>query len=76
MATGVLRNFLREEQGQDLIEYTLLLAFVAMGSSALFIGSGQSARVIWSATGSRLEQASEFVGARPAVLEKRHEDDD
>ena len=34
------RNFWREEQGQDLIEYTLLMAFVALASAALFIGAG------------------------------------
>jgi Flp pilus assembly pilin Flp len=33
----MLMNFLRDEQGQDLIEYTLLLAFVALASAALFI---------------------------------------
>ncbi len=36
----MLKNFLRDEQGQDLIEYTLLLAFVALASAALFIGAG------------------------------------
>ena len=38
----MMRNFLRDEQGQDLIEYTLLLAFVALASAALFIGAGGS----------------------------------
>jgi Flp pilus assembly pilin Flp len=33
-------NFLRDESGQDLVEYTLLLAFVALASAALFIGAG------------------------------------
>ena len=32
----LLRNFWNEEQGQDLIEYTLLMAFVALASAALF----------------------------------------
>ena len=32
-----IRNFWNDEQGQDLIEYTLLLAFVALASAALFI---------------------------------------
>ena len=35
-------NFLNDEQGQDLIEYTLLLAFVALASAAIFIGAGNS----------------------------------
>jgi Flp pilus assembly pilin Flp len=39
----VMRNFLiRDEEGQDLIEYTLLLAFVALASAVLFISAGGS----------------------------------
>ncbi len=51
-------NFLRDEQGQDLIEYTLLLAFVAMASAALFIGAGNSVSGIWSVTNSQLVVAN------------------
>jgi Flp pilus assembly pilin Flp len=47
-------SFLRDEQGQDLIEYTLLLAFVALASAALFIGAGSSVSGIWSTTNSQL----------------------
>jgi len=32
---NLLLNFLRDDQGQDLIEYTLLLAFVALASAAV-----------------------------------------
>ena len=49
-----INNFLRDEQGQDLIEYTLLLAFVALASAALFIGAGNSVKGIWSTTNSQL----------------------
>jgi Flp pilus assembly pilin Flp len=51
-------NFLRDEQGQDLIEYTLLLAFVALASAALFITAGGSVNSIWSVANSRLSSAS------------------
>jgi len=54
----LLKNFLREESGQDLIEYTLLLAFVALASAALFIGAGGSVAGIWSVANSRLEVAN------------------
>jgi len=37
-----LRNFLNDEQGQDLIEYTLFLAFVCIASAALFTSAGNS----------------------------------
>ena len=53
-----INNFLRDEQGQDLIEYTLLLAFVALASAALFIGAGSSVKGIWSTTNSQLVAAN------------------
>jgi len=51
-------NLLRDEQGQDLIEYTLLLAFVALASATLFIGSGGSVSSIWGAASSTLSNAA------------------
>jgi Flp pilus assembly pilin Flp len=53
-----ISNFLRDEQGQDLIEYTLLLAFVALASAALLIGAGNSVKGIWSITNSQLVAAN------------------
>lgn len=51
-------NFLREEQGQDLIEYTLLLAFVCLASAALFIGAGGSLKAIWTDANAILSNAA------------------
>jgi len=53
-----VKQFLQDEQGQDLIEYTLLLAFVALASAALFIGAGGSVQGIWSVTNSQLSAAN------------------
>ena len=53
-----LRNFWNDESGQDLIEYTLLLAFVALASAALFMGAGGSVAGIWTTTNSQLEAAN------------------
>jgi len=47
-----------DDQGQDLIEYTLLMAFVALASAALFIGAGGSISGIWSASNSQLVAAN------------------
>jgi Flp pilus assembly pilin Flp len=55
--TMVLR-FLRDEQGQDLIEYTLLLAFVCLASAALFLSAGGSVAGIWNSANSRLAVAN------------------
>ena len=53
-----LRNFWNDEQGQDLIEYTLLMAFVALASAALFIGVGKSISSIWTSTNTQLSSAA------------------
>jgi Flp pilus assembly pilin Flp len=53
-----INNFLKDEQGQDLIEYTLLLAFVALASAALFIGAGKSVTGIWTITNAQLGNAA------------------
>ena len=55
---NALKNFWNDEQGQDLIEYTLLMAFVALASAALFLGAGGSIKGIWSTTNSQLEAAN------------------
>lgn len=55
---SVMKQFWRGEEGQDLIEYTLLMAFVALASAALFISSGASISAIWSDTNSQLSTAA------------------
>jgi Flp pilus assembly pilin Flp len=54
----IMVGFLRDEQGQDLVEYSLLLAFVALASAALFIGAGVQIAGIWSLANSRLSNAN------------------
>jgi Flp pilus assembly pilin Flp len=44
------------EAGQDLIEYSLLIAFVALASAALFINTGASVTGIWSTANSQLSK--------------------
>jgi Flp pilus assembly pilin Flp len=56
--TMLLRNLWNDDQGQDLIEYTLLMAFVALASAALFISSGTSVSKIWCTTNSQLTAAA------------------
>jgi Flp pilus assembly pilin Flp len=51
-------NFWKDEQGQDLIEYTLLMAFVALASAAIFIGAGGSISNIWGVASSHLVNAA------------------
>jgi Flp pilus assembly pilin Flp len=56
-------RFVRDEQGQDLIEYTLLLAFVCLASAALFIGAGNTLAGIWSTTNKILVNANSLAVA-------------
>ena len=60
--TSFMKQFLetlwRDERGQDLIEYTLLMAFVALASAALFIGAGGSISGIWTTSNSQLSAAN------------------
>jgi len=51
-------TFVKDEQGQDLIEYTLLLAFVALASATLFTQAGSSVKNIWSAASTNLSNAA------------------
>jgi Flp pilus assembly pilin Flp len=55
---NVFINFIRDEQGQDLIEYTLLMAFIALASAAIFIGAGTSIKTIWTSASTNLASAA------------------
>lgn len=54
----ILVQFWREEQGQDLVEYSLLLAFVVLASAALFIGAGRQIGGIWITANAQLTNAN------------------
>jgi len=53
-----IMQFVREEKGQDLVEYTLLLAFVCLASAALFISAGSSLAGIWGDANKILSNAN------------------
>jgi Flp pilus assembly pilin Flp len=52
------KQFLRDESGQDLIEYTLLMAFIALASAAIFSSAGASVNTIWTKASSQLSDAA------------------
>jgi Flp pilus assembly pilin Flp len=54
----LLVHLLQDDSGQDLIEYTLLMAFVALASAALFLASGGSLAGIWTVSNNQLSQAN------------------
>jgi Flp pilus assembly pilin Flp len=53
-----LKSFLRDENGQDLIEYTLLMAFVALASASIFVSAGGSISGIWTKASDQLSNAN------------------
>jgi len=56
-----ISRFLQDENGQDLIEYTLLMAFVALASAAIFVSAGSSISGIWGASSTQLSNANTAV---------------
>src|SRR5437762_8665241 len=54
----IVYKFWRDEEGQDLIEYSLLMTFIAIACLA-FIGSGRGAvQGIWSSSNSQVAAAN------------------
>jgi Flp pilus assembly pilin Flp len=58
----VLRNFLHEEEGQDMMEYTLLLGFVALAAAAIFPFFAANIRTIWNVARNHLSNAAVAAG--------------
>jgi Flp pilus assembly pilin Flp len=54
----LFKRFLSDEQGQDLIEYTLLMAFIALASAAIFVSAGGSISGIWGTASTQLVNAA------------------
>ena len=55
---NMFMRFVKEESGQDLIEYTLLMAFIALASAAIFIGAGTNISKIWNTANNQLANAA------------------
>ena len=55
---SALYNLWNDDQGQDLIEYTLLLAFVILATAGIFLGGGGSMSGIVSTSNSQLVAAN------------------
>jgi Flp pilus assembly pilin Flp len=53
-----MQRFWQDESGQDLIEYTLLMAFVALASASIFVSAGTSVSTIWGSTSAQLSNAA------------------
>jgi Flp pilus assembly pilin Flp len=56
-----LRNLWREEQGQDLIEYSLLIAFLAMACISFFSMGNSSIAGIVNKSTSQLVAGNQYA---------------
>jgi Flp pilus assembly pilin Flp len=56
-----LKAFLREQTGQDLIEYSLLLVFVLIASAVFIQGTGTSIATIWAAGSTTVGNAAAYT---------------
>jgi Flp pilus assembly pilin Flp len=54
----IVLKFIEGDEAQDLIEYALLLAFVALASAAIFVSAGAAINTVWSLPNSRLSAAA------------------
>jgi Flp pilus assembly pilin Flp len=65
--TTAIRVFLKGERAQDLVEYSLLLGFVALGSAGLMLNSGGSIANVWSSANSKLTGSATTVTSTAAL---------
>ncbi|HEY7210780.1 MAG TPA: Flp family type IVb pilin [Bryobacteraceae bacterium] len=54
----MVRSFFKEEDGQDLVEYSLLLAFIALAAVAVLGQVKTQISGVWSKVNSKLANAS------------------
>lgn len=58
MSTSVLNAFWREEDGQDLVEYSLLLAFIALAAVTVLTSTSGSLNKLWDTISNTLSSAA------------------
>ena len=58
MINPILKAFWQEEDGQDLVEYSLLLAFIALAAVALLTSAGGAVKNIWTNINTNLTTAA------------------
>jgi Flp pilus assembly pilin Flp len=56
--SDLLKRLVREEQGQDLVEYALLLVFLALAAIAVLPTLGQAVNNVFSSSASALTSGS------------------
>ena len=60
----MVHRFWTNQEGQDLTEYALMLAFVVLAAAGLFLVSGSSVVTIWSVSNDIIKAAAEQAHTR------------
>jgi Flp pilus assembly pilin Flp len=60
---NMIKAIWQDESGQDLVEYSLLLGFLALGSLALLSSAGGSVKTIWGTVSTNLTTAAASSGS-------------
>ncbi len=58
MITSAIKAFWQEEDGQDMVEYALLLAFIALAAIAVMGGVSQKLNGLWTTINTQLTNAN------------------
>lgn len=58
MEPSFLREFLKHEDGQDMVEYSLLLAFIALAAVGILTSAGSSVQTLWNDVSNALTSAT------------------
>lgn len=51
---NTFKNFVREEEGQDLVEYALLLALITLAVAAVLPAFGDALKAVWTSVQGKL----------------------
>ena len=58
-----MRTLMRDDSGQDLLEYALLVALIALVAVAAVKNSGQAVNSIFTSVATQLQSAAQAGGA-------------
>ena len=62
MNTSALKAFWQEEDGQDLVEYALLMAFIALAAVAVLTSVQTNVTKLWNSISNALSDAVTAAG--------------
>jgi Flp pilus assembly pilin Flp len=51
-------NWIRDDEGQDMVEYVLLLGFIVLAGAGTYIALGNNVSGLWTTVNARLNSAS------------------